>query len=236
MLRPVCWSEQNNAGALHEERAQIAIAALSDAAEAGTITRGHLLRHQAKPRRKVAPSCKGNSAADRSYHCACNDRADARNRHQLPAARIAVRQGLDLIRHIFDSLIEMRPVADEVLNNPDHTGRQYVGTCSQNVWKLMSQEAKSLPHRYAALKKKTADLVDHSCTIADQARPNAMERPGDLIDCRFLLEHSVSKGAARLRRLRRHPESRSCGLAGTVWHKRAVPALRHGQARLVRAT
>jgi hypothetical protein len=40
----------------------------------------------------------------------------------------------------------------------------------------MSQEAKSLPHRYAALKKKTADLVDHSCTIADEARPNAMER------------------------------------------------------------
>ena len=99
-----------------------------------------------------------------------------RNRHQLPAACVVTRQGLDLIRHILNSLIEMRPVADEVLNNPDHTGRQYVGTCSQNVWKLMSQEAKSLPHRYAALKKKTADLVDHSCTIADEARPNAMER------------------------------------------------------------
>jgi hypothetical protein len=40
--------------------------------------------------------------------------------------------------------------------------------------KLVSQEAKPLPHRYAALKKKTADLVDHSCTIADEARPNAM--------------------------------------------------------------
>ena len=40
----------------------------------------------------------------------------------------------------------------------------------------MSQEAKSLPHSYAALKKKTADLVDHSCTIADEAGPNAMER------------------------------------------------------------
>jgi hypothetical protein len=39
----------------------------------------------------------------------------------------------------------------------------------------MSQEAKSLPHRYAALKK-TANLVDHSRTIADEARPNAMER------------------------------------------------------------
>ena len=33
-----------------------------------------------------------------------------------------------------------------------------------------------MPHRYAALEKKTADLVDHSCAIADEARPNAMER------------------------------------------------------------
>src|SRR5205814_1111789 len=88
---------------------------------ASGTTRGHPLRHQAEPRCKVAPSCKGNSVADRGYHCACNDRADTRNRHQLPAARVAARQGLDLIRHIFDSLIEMRPVADEVLNNPDHT-------------------------------------------------------------------------------------------------------------------
>src|ERR1700722_16865321 len=176
MLRPVYWSEQNNAGALHEERAQIAIATLGDAAEDGTITRGHLLRHQTEPRRKVAPSCKGSSVADRSYHCACNDWPDARTRHQVPAAPVTARQGLELIRHIFDSLIEMRPVAGEVLNNPDHTGRQDVGTCSQNVWKLMSQEAKSLPHSYATLKKKTAGLVDDSRAIADEARPNPMER------------------------------------------------------------
>ena len=104
------------------------------------------------------------------------DRADTRNRHQLPTACVVARQGLDLIFDVFDSLIEMRPVADQVLNNPDHTGRQYVGTCSQEVWKLMSQEAKSLPHRNAALKKKTADLVDHSCTIADEVGSNAMER------------------------------------------------------------
>jgi hypothetical protein len=36
--------------------------------------------------------------------------------------RQPARQGLDFIRHVFDSLIEMRPVADKVPNNPDHTG------------------------------------------------------------------------------------------------------------------
>src|ERR1700736_4340035 len=96
MLRPVYWSEQNNAGALHEERAQIAIATLGDAAEDGTITRGHLLRHQAEPGGKVAPSCKGNSVADRSYHCAGDEWADAGNGHQLAATLTAMRQNLDL--------------------------------------------------------------------------------------------------------------------------------------------
>lgn len=46
-------------------------------------------------------------------------RADARNSHQL---RQPARQGLDFIRPVFDSIIEMRPVADRVPNNPDHTG------------------------------------------------------------------------------------------------------------------
>jgi hypothetical protein len=41
------------------------------------------------------------------------DRADAWNRHQLPAALVAPCQGFDLIRHAFDALIETRPVADE---------------------------------------------------------------------------------------------------------------------------
>ena len=84
----------------------------SDAAKDGMITRGHLLRNQAEPRRKVAPLCKGSAVADRSHHCTRNDRADTRNCHQLLTARVAARQGLGLIRHVFDSLMEMRPVAD----------------------------------------------------------------------------------------------------------------------------
>jgi hypothetical protein len=40
----------------------------------------------------------------------------------------------------------------------------------------MSQESKSLPHRNAAFKKETSDLVGHSCTIADEVGSNAMER------------------------------------------------------------
>ena len=175
MLRPVGWSEQNNAGALHKQGAQIAVATLCDAAKDRTISRRHLFGHQAEPGRKVAPLRKGSAVADRSHHRACDDRADPWDRHQLPAAVATACQGLDLIRRVFDSLIEMRPIADKVLNDPDYAGRQYIGTFSQDVRKLLSQEAKSLPHRYAALKKETADLVDYSCTITDEAGQDAME-------------------------------------------------------------
>jgi hypothetical protein len=40
----------------------------------------------------------------------------------------------------------------------------------------MSQEAKPLTYRNAVLQQKAAVLVDHSRPLADQARPNAMER------------------------------------------------------------
>ena len=70
----------------------------------------------------------------------------------------------------------MGPVTNKVLNDPDDPGRQYVGTFCQDVSKLPSQEAKSLPHRNAALKKEAANLVDHSRAITDEAGPNAMER------------------------------------------------------------
>ena len=42
MLCPVCWSEQNNASALHEQRAQVAIAALADAPKDRPVTCRHL--------------------------------------------------------------------------------------------------------------------------------------------------------------------------------------------------
>jgi hypothetical protein len=53
VLCPVCRSEQNNAGALHEERAQIAVSALCNAAEDRAITGRHLIRCQAEPRGEV---------------------------------------------------------------------------------------------------------------------------------------------------------------------------------------
>ena len=42
-------SQQNNPGCLHEERAQVTVAALGDAPEDGSVSSRHLLRHEAEP-------------------------------------------------------------------------------------------------------------------------------------------------------------------------------------------
>jgi hypothetical protein len=42
----------------------------------------------------------------------------------------------------------------EVLNDPDHTGRQHVDALSQNLRELLAQKAKPLAHWNAALQKK----------------------------------------------------------------------------------
>src|ERR1019366_8049682 len=55
MLRPARRAEQDGAGALYEEHAQIASSALRDAAKDDAITGRPLLRHQAKPCGKVPP-------------------------------------------------------------------------------------------------------------------------------------------------------------------------------------
>src|SRR6266542_2206035 len=120
---PIGRSEQNDASALHEQRAQIAIATLCNAAEDRPIPCGHLLRHEAEPGGKIAPLGKGSPIANCRYHCAGDNRSDARNGHQLPTGLTVAGQKFDLLCHVFDTLIETAPVAAEVLDNPDHSRR-----------------------------------------------------------------------------------------------------------------
>lgn len=72
--------------------------------------------------------------------------------------------------------VEMPPIATEVLDDPDHTGGQYVDALGQKFRELLTKEPKALAYRNAVLQKKTADLINHSRPIADQARSHAVQR------------------------------------------------------------
>jgi len=41
--------------------------------------------------------------------------------------------------------------------------------------KLLAEEAKPLTYRNAVLQKETADLIDHGCSLADQARSRPVQ-------------------------------------------------------------
>src|SRR5437762_10586166 len=101
----------------------------------------------------------GNGVAD--------DRANTWNGHQVPATLGAIGQHFDLFGDMLDALIEMPPIATEVLNDPDHTRRQHVDAFGQDLWKLLTKEAKPLTDRNAALQQKAADLIDHCGTLTD---------------------------------------------------------------------
>src|SRR6202047_2487887 len=83
---------QHDPGGLNEQTAQIAIAALRYAAEDRAVACRYLLRHQSKPGAEVAAFREHVSSADRGYHRARDDRADARDRHQSLAVAHAVQR------------------------------------------------------------------------------------------------------------------------------------------------
>ena len=47
---------------------------------------------------------------------------------------------------------------------------------SHDVRKLLAEEAKPLTYRNAMLQEKAADLIDHSRSLADQARSHPVQR------------------------------------------------------------
>jgi hypothetical protein len=61
--------------------------------------------------------------------------AQRRNYETRVIADLALaRQHFDLLGNLLNALIETSPIAAEVLDDPDHTGRQHVDALGQNLW------------------------------------------------------------------------------------------------------
>src|SRR5262252_4497278 len=82
---PALWPDQYHPGRLHEQDAQVAIAALGYLAEDGAVCGRYLSRHQSEPGGEVAAFGEHIAGADRGDHGARNDRSDAGHRHQTLA-------------------------------------------------------------------------------------------------------------------------------------------------------
>src|SRR3954447_13840502 len=124
---PVLYPDQYNPGRLHEQNAQVAIAAPGDFAEDRAVSRRDLLGHQSEPGAEVAAFGEYVSSADRGHHGARNDRPDARHRHQARTRLILTGQCFDLAGEVIDAPIQPAPVARQLLNDTQHAWRQGIG-------------------------------------------------------------------------------------------------------------
>src|SRR5215469_10535693 len=85
---PALWLDQHHPCGLHEQRAQVTVTSLRYLAEDGAVAGRDLLGHKAQPGGEVAAFSEGLAGADRGYHGAGDDRADAGNTHQSLTASI----------------------------------------------------------------------------------------------------------------------------------------------------
>src|SRR6266850_2565975 len=138
---PVLDPDQHNPCRLHEQNAQVAIAAPRDFAEDGAVSGRDLLGHQSEPGAEVAAFGEYVASADRRHHGARNDRPDARHRHQARTCLILTGQGFDLAGEAIDALIQPAPVACQLLDDTQHAWRQGIGARRKDGGQFRAQEA-----------------------------------------------------------------------------------------------
>src|SRR5439155_2207605 len=151
------------------------VAALGDLTQDGAIPRRLLLRHEPQPGAEVASLLEAGAIADRRHHGTRDDRPDARHGHQALATLILLRQRFDLGRHAPNALVQPTPVLRKIGNNANHSWRERASLRAQDLRQCLAQGHYALPHNDAAFDEEAADLVDHTRTLADEARAHAMQ-------------------------------------------------------------
>src|SRR6185437_16471494 len=162
--------DQHDPSCLHEQDAQVAIAALGYPAQDGAVPGGHLSRYKPEPSGKVAALRKRLARTDRSDHRAGDDRANAGHAHQPLAGAVSVGQGLDLGRELVDATVEPTPVVRQGFDDTRHARRENLASRSQDTGELGAEETLTLPHGDPTLQEKRTDLIDDAGALTDQPR------------------------------------------------------------------
>jgi hypothetical protein len=175
VLAPLGWPEQQHAGSLDQQRSQVAVAALGQAAQHGSIASGDLARHQAEPRPEVASPLESRPIADRCHHGTGNNRSHARHAHQALAGLVRRHQSSNLACHCIDAFVEMLPVLHQSLDHVRHARREHVRSLGENVGQSLPQRTQPLSHCNPALEQEGAGLVNHRRALAHQARADPVQ-------------------------------------------------------------
>src|SRR5258708_36967154 len=167
--------DQHNPRGLHEQNAQVATAAPWYLAEDRAVACRYLLRNKSKPGAEGAAFREHVSSADRGYHRARDDRADARDRHQSRAGLILTGQRFDLAGEVLNAPVQSAPVSCQVLDDAQHARREDIGARREDTRHLGPQGTQAL-HGDAPLQQERTDLIDDAGTLTDQSLAHAVQR------------------------------------------------------------
>ena len=184
-------------GAMDQERAQVDVAALRDAAEPGLAAGGHLPRHQPEPGREIARAREVLRLADRRGQRGGVERADARDRRQPPRRRRGARHLDELAVERRDAGVELGPLAAHLVGELPHPRAQPRPFGAEQVCERESERPPSLRHRDATLEQDRPQLVDEARAPVHQPRSRPVQRL--LVELRLRLQRHEPHGRPRRR-------------------------------------
>src|SRR5262245_35056322 len=101
-VRPAAMMAAHGPRPVDKQKAQIAIATLTDAAQRRLATGRMLQRHQSEPRRKISPLGKRGTVADRRHDGGRGERADAGHPDQATTGVVLTRKPGNFLIDVVD--------------------------------------------------------------------------------------------------------------------------------------
>ena len=114
----VLHAKQYRASTVDQHTTQVDIAALADAVEFLLTPGGVLSRHNPHPGREVASATKGRAVADGSHGGGGDQRAEAGDLPELPAARIFITNAFNLVGDRLDLGLGLLPLLPHAMQKP----------------------------------------------------------------------------------------------------------------------
>ena len=131
--------------------------------------------HEPDPGGEVTTTIKGLARADGGHHRCRNDRADAWNRFQALAMRLAIRQGVNLAADTLDPFIKPEPVLIETDDDVVHPFGNLVAPLIEDWEQRLAKRMSARSNGDALLDQKGADLIDRRRAPGHQPRSNPMQ-------------------------------------------------------------
>jgi len=127
---------QTGPSPVNEKAPRVTIATLTNAEKHGFASCRVLLGHETQPSGQVSSFPELPRVASGCQQRSCDERSNARNRHQPTRSLIIRRQVLDFRRNLLDALLKASEIVEEVHQQSAYRGRQIICLIDHDTGKV----------------------------------------------------------------------------------------------------